>query len=121
MWNGWSDVLLLPRRNKCGGWTRKTLDLLLTHCGNNRPWGSVHTCMKTDHDVLLLATRLVDELGETALRISRVRLVELTAANNLRAAAFWRDVLHTSEELLAAKPSSVATSNAGFGERLIAS
>lgn len=56
--------------------------------------------MKTDHDVLLLATRLVEELGETAVRISHVRLVELTAANNVRAAAFWRDVLRTAERLL---------------------
>lgn len=77
--------------------------------------------MKTDHDVLLLATRLVDELGETALRISRVRLVELTAANNLRAAAFWRDVLHTSEELLAARPSSVGNAGPAYGEHLAAS
>lgn len=91
------------------------------HCGNNRAWGSVHTCMKTDHDVLLLATRLVDELGETALRISRVRLVELTAANNLRAAAFWRDVLHTSEELLAAKPAPATPGSSGFGGPLAAS
>ncbi|HEY0833734.1 MAG TPA: hypothetical protein VGE72_07470 [Azospirillum sp.] len=57
--------------------------------------------MRTDQDVLLFATRLVDELGETAIRISRVRLVELTATNNLRAAAFWRDVLRTAERLLA--------------------
>lgn len=57
--------------------------------------------MRIDHDALLFATRLVDELGESAIRISRVRLVELTAANNLRAAAFWRDVLRTSERLLA--------------------
>lgn len=77
--------------------------------------------MKTDHDVLLLATRLVDELGESAVRISRVRLVELTAANNLRAAAFWRDVLHTSEELLAARPSSVGKAGPVFGESLAAS
>lgn len=56
--------------------------------------------MKIDHDVLVLATRLVEELGETAVRISRVRLVELTAANNLRAAAFWRDVMRASERLL---------------------
>lgn len=61
--------------------------------------------MKIDHDVLLFATRLVEELGESAVRISRVRLVELTAANNLRAAAFWRDVLRTSEQLLAERPS----------------
>ncbi|WP_448189779.1 hypothetical protein [Azospirillum sp. sgz301742] len=57
--------------------------------------------MKIDSDVLLFATRLVDEMGETAIRISRVRLVELTATNNLRAAAFWRDVMRTSERLLA--------------------
>lgn len=57
--------------------------------------------MKIDHDVLLFATRLVEELGDSAIRISRVRLVELTAANNIRAAAFWRDVLSASERLLA--------------------
>ncbi|MBP2301410.1 hypothetical protein [Azospirillum picis] len=56
--------------------------------------------MNTDLDVLVFATRLVDELGETAIRMSRVRLVELTAANHTRAAAFWRDVLRTSERLL---------------------
>lgn len=63
-----------------------------------RAW--VHDGMKTDLDVLVLATRLVDELGEAAVRISRVRLVELTAANHTRAAAFWRDVLRASERLL---------------------
>ena len=57
--------------------------------------------MKIDHDVLLVATRLVEEMGEVATRISRVRLVELTAANNLRAAAFWRDVLGACEHILA--------------------
>ncbi|PWC33830.1 hypothetical protein [Azospirillum sp. TSO35-2] len=56
--------------------------------------------MNTDLDVLAFATRLVDELGETAIRMSRVRLVELTAANHTRAAAFWRDVMRTSERLL---------------------
>lgn len=62
--------------------------------------------MKTDHDVLLLATRLVDELGDAAVRISQVRLVELTAANNLRAAAFWREVMTTSQRLLAERPAA---------------
>ncbi|MFP5514281.1 MAG: hypothetical protein ACLGJC_14475 [Alphaproteobacteria bacterium] len=56
--------------------------------------------MNTDLDVLVFATRLVDELGETAIRMSRVRLVELTAANHTRAAAFWREVMRTSERLL---------------------
>lgn len=60
--------------------------------------------MKTDSDVILFATRLVDEMGEAAIRISRVRLVELTATNNLHAAAFWRDVMRTSERLLAERP-----------------
>lgn len=57
--------------------------------------------MKIDQDVLVLATRLVEELGEAAVRISRVRLVELTAANNLRAAAFWREVMCACERQLA--------------------
>lgn len=60
--------------------------------------------MKIDHDALLFATRLVDELGESAVRVSHVRLVELTAANNLRAARFWRDVLRTSQRLLQERP-----------------
>lgn len=77
--------------------------------------------MKTDSDVVLFATRLVDEMGEAATRISRVRLVELTATNNLRAAAFWRDVLQTSERLLAERtPSMVAgaSANARFSKGL---
>lgn len=78
--------------------------------------------MKIDHDVLLFATRLVEELGESAIRISRVRLVELTAANNLRAAAFWRDVLRTSERLLAERtprmPTSAAAAAASMPEAL---
>lgn len=56
--------------------------------------------MNTDLDVLAFATRLVDELGETAIRMSRVRLVELTAANQIRAAAFWREVMQISQRLL---------------------
>lgn len=60
--------------------------------------------MNTDLDVLVFATRLVDELGETAIRMSRVRLVELTAANHTRAAAFWREVMRTSERLLNERP-----------------
>jgi len=63
--------------------------------------------MKIDTDVLLFATRLVDEMGEAAIRISRVRLVELTATNNLRAAAFWRDVMRASEQLLAERPAAL--------------
>lgn len=68
-------------------------------------WNKICGCgficvMNTDLDVLVFATRLVDELGETAIRMSRVRLVELTAANHTRAAAFWREVMRTSERLL---------------------
>ena len=64
--------------------------------------------MKTDLDILAVATQLVAELGEDAPRLSKVRLVELIAANNLRAADFWRDVMRASEELLARTRSSVA-------------
>jgi len=74
--------------------------------------------MNTDLDVLALATRLVDELGETAVRISRVRLVELTAANHTRAAAFWRDVMRASEHLLSERsggrmPAALAAAQTG--------
>ncbi|MBP2296746.1 hypothetical protein [Azospirillum rugosum] len=78
--------------------------------------------MKIDHDVLLFATRLVEELGDSAIRISRVRLVELTAANNLRAAAFWRDVMRASERLLAERtprmPAPAAAAAAPMAEGL---
>jgi len=63
--------------------------------------------MNTDLDVLVFATRLVDELGETAIRMSRVRLVELTAANHTRAAAFWREGMRTSERLLSEQSGGV--------------
>lgn len=63
---------------------------------------ALHT-MKTDYDALLQASRLVDELGEAAVRISRVKLVELTAANQLRAAEFWRQVLAASEDMLSTR------------------
>lgn len=57
--------------------------------------------MMINTDTLLFATRLADELGEKALRISRVKLVEVTAANNRQAADFWRDVLRTCESRFA--------------------
>jgi hypothetical protein len=57
--------------------------------------------MKHNLDTLAVAIQLVNELGDDAATVSKIRLVELIAANNLRAAAFWRDVLKASEELLA--------------------
>ena len=63
--------------------------------------------MKTDLDILLVATRLVEELGDDAVRLAKVKLVELIAANNLRAAAFWRDVLRVCEEQAGIKPADV--------------
>lgn len=57
--------------------------------------------MKQKLDVLIVANQLVQELGPDAPRASKCRLVELIAANNLRAAAFWRDVMRMCEEILA--------------------
>ncbi|HYI69365.1 MAG TPA: hypothetical protein VEX87_06460 [Skermanella sp.] len=54
--------------------------------------------MKTDLDIVMVATRLVEELGDDAVRLAKVKLVELIAANNLRAAAFWREVMRLCEE-----------------------
>lgn len=70
--------------------------------------------MTPDHEIHALASRLVAELGDGAVRISRVKLVELIAANDLRAAAFWRGVLAASESLLArmAAPESSADETA---------
>lgn len=61
--------------------------------------------MAHDLDTLAVAIQLVNELGDDAATVAKIRLVELIAANNLRAASFWRDVLRASEELLAQKQS----------------
>lgn len=65
--------------------------------------------MKADFDVLFVATRLVEENGDAAPRISRVNLVEQTAANRLASADFWRQVLGTCETLLARRAEAAAT------------
>ena len=59
---------------------------------------NVRQSMKTDLDIVMVATRLVEELGDDAVRLAKVKLVELIAANNLRAAAFWREVMRLCEE-----------------------
>ena len=59
--------------------------------------------MAHDLDTLAVAIQLVNELGDDAATVAKIRLVELIAANNLRAASFWRDVLRASEDLLAQK------------------
>lgn len=59
--------------------------------------------MKAEFDVLFVAARLVEEMGESAARFSRVKLVETTAANEALAADFWRQVTHLCEARLAAK------------------
>ncbi len=56
--------------------------------------------MKNDLDVVAMATQLVDQWGGDAPRVSKVRLVELIAANNLRAASFWREVMRLCESIL---------------------
>lgn len=57
--------------------------------------------MDEESEILALARRLTEELGEDAVRITKVRLVELIAANDLRAAAFWRNILRAVERLRA--------------------
>lgn len=59
--------------------------------------------MAHDLDTLAVAIQLVNELGDDAATVAKIRLVELIAANNLRAASFWRDVLRAAEDLLAQK------------------
>jgi hypothetical protein len=75
--------------------------------------------MKTDLDIVMVATRLVEELGDDAVRLAKVKLVELIAANNLRAAAFWREVMRLCEEQSGAaapiaQPRTDATDTAKF-------
>lgn len=66
--------------------------------------------MKIDYEALELANRLVAEMGEMAVRMSRVKLVELTAANDVRAAEFWRQVMREAEKLLAGPQASETSS-----------
>lgn len=56
--------------------------------------------MKQTSDSQMVASKLVAELGEGAIRHAKCRLVELTAAANLRAASFWREVMRLCEEIL---------------------
>ncbi|WP_207478433.1 hypothetical protein [Arenibaculum pallidiluteum] len=56
--------------------------------------------MKNDYDVVAMANHLIEEWGEHAPRVSKVRLVELIAANNLRAASFWREVMRLCESIV---------------------
>jgi hypothetical protein len=69
--------------------------------------------MKTDLDIVMVATRLVEELGDDAVRLAKVKLVELIAANNLRAAAFWREVMRLCEEHTGASTATPPTRIAG--------
>lgn len=71
--------------------------------------------MKAEFDVLFVATRLVEEMGDAAARISRVKLVELTAANQGAGADFWRQVLHVCEALLARRAENDKQSADGAG------
>lgn len=57
--------------------------------------------MKLERDPRALASRLVEQMGDAAPRHAKCRLVELTAANELLAAAFWRSVMHRCDEILA--------------------
>jgi hypothetical protein len=71
--------------------------------------------MKTDLDIVMVATRLVEELGDDAVRLAKVKLVELIAANNLRAAAFWREVMRLCEEHTGASAAAAPTGMAQPG------
>jgi len=61
----------------------------------------VIAAMHRNLESMIVAAQLVRELGSDAVAVSRTRLVELLAADNRRAAAFWREVLAICEEELA--------------------
>jgi hypothetical protein len=70
----------------------------------------VGNAMMLERDPRALAARLVEQMGDAAPRHAKCRLVELTAANELLAAAFWRSVMYRCEEILAVRyvpPSTV--------------
>jgi hypothetical protein len=72
--------------------------------------------MKTDLDIVMVATRLVEELGDDAVRLAKVKLVELIAANNLRAAAFWREVMRLCEEHTGVTGAAAASPTGGAAQ-----
>lgn len=69
--------------------------------------------MTNNLDALAVAVLLVRELGDDAVTVSRNRLVELTAADNRRAAAFWRAVMEACEDRLSAAPSPLPETGPG--------
>lgn len=69
--------------------------------------------MKCNLDALAVAVLLVKELGDDAVTVSRNRLVELTAADNRRAAAFWREVMEACEDRLSDMPTPVSETGPG--------
>jgi hypothetical protein len=56
--------------------------------------------MKIDLDILAVATQLVGEFGDRAVGFCHARLVEHVAANNLRAADFWRQAMQQAQTLV---------------------
>lgn len=50
------------------------------------------------HDSLSVALQLLDTLGERAVTASKVRVVEMIAADDLPGAIFWRAVLRHCEQ-----------------------
>ncbi|HYE50461.1 MAG TPA: hypothetical protein VEB20_12785 [Azospirillaceae bacterium] len=74
--------------------------------------------MKYDLDTMLVGVQMVREMGPDAVTVARNRLVELIAANNLRAAAFWREVMKVCEaELAKAAPPPPAGPEIGPSEQ----
>jgi len=75
--------------------------------------------MKVDLDILAVALQLVREFGEEAERMARARLVESIAADNARAADFWRQVGEQAAGLVAggldAGAAAARLSAAGLG------
>lgn len=72
--------------------------------------------MKIDLDILAVAVQLVREFGLDAERVARARLVECIAADNARAADFWRKVGEHADRLTEARdPAAAAASMADAG------
>ncbi|ACI98271.1 hypothetical protein [Rhodospirillum centenum] len=64
--------------------------------------------MTHDPEILIFARRLVQELGGDAITLSRVKLVELTAANHVRGARFWRGVMQACQHELKEREEAAA-------------
>lgn len=77
----------------------------------DRVYGCMLTTAPLRPDSLSVALDLIERLGERSIVASKVRLVEMIAANDLGGAVFWRAVLRHCEARLGVHAPETAAAN----------